>query len=90
MNRLEQIEELTETIGYLECILKSNNRKYKIAALRNACLCIKNVLTDNITYNLILDYYKNITIGDCFFGKKYVNYLIELVKIELDKLEIID
>lgn len=78
----KKIEELSEAIGWLKCVLKCRKRNEKIMCIKSAYLLLNNVIDDNVVYNIIRDYYNNLTLGDCYVSKKYVNYLIALILIE--------
>lgn len=87
MNKSEQLESFKEAKEMLEAILGIKERKYKIIRLKIASWTVKDVIKDNMVYNAIKDYIKNVTLGNCRVTKKYIKYLIALVDFEIDNIK---
>lgn len=87
MNNETIKEELEEVIAHLNNVLNYKSRKQKLVGIKCAYYVMKDLVQDNIVYNNIKDYYKNLTLGGLNVSKRYVNYLIELVKIELERID---
>lgn len=80
-------EDLKKVISHLKDVLNYKARKQKLVGIKCAYYVMKDLVPDNIVYNNIKDYYKNLTLGGLNVSKRYVNYLIELVKIELERID---
>lgn len=80
-------EYLKEVISFLNNVLNYKTREEKLVGIQCAYYLMKDLVPDNIVYNNIKDYYKNLTLGGLNVSKRYVNYLIELVKIELERID---